>query len=198
MNKLSIPDLCVGDKIVRLTILEIIPGYRKKGLKKVNRKVKCLCECGNITLPFYHSVKIGKTKSCGCLDGEYHGMTGSSEYHSWSAMRQRCYNKNYRAFKDYGGRGITVCHRWQSSFNNFLNDMGKKPSEEYSLDRINNDGNYEPSNCQWSTYLEQANNRRSRMRSIIKCIKCKKIISVKLSCKSQKYCSRACRYSKDL
>lgn len=84
----------------------------------------------------------------------------TSEYIAWISMRQRCYNKNHRSCKNYGGRGIKVCDRWYKSSTMFLNDMGKKPTPDHSLDRINVDGNYEPSNCRWATISDQNRNMR--------------------------------------
>lgn len=84
-----------------------------------------------------------------------------SEYRTWTGMKDRCYNKNYNQYKDYGGRGITVCDRWINSYENFLSDMGKKPNENHTLDRINNDKGYCPSNCRWSTRSEQVRNTRT-------------------------------------
>lgn len=83
----------------------------------------------------------------------------TSEYRAWINMRQRCFNERHSSYKYYGGRGITICDRWKS-FQNFISDMGMKPSSKHSIDRINNDGNYEPTNCRWATDLEQQNNSR--------------------------------------
>lgn len=94
-----------------------------------------------------------------------HGHTSggrSPEFRCWLGMRIRCHYPNKREWKWYGGRGITVCERWRQSFENFLADMGPKPSPEHTLDRINNDGNYEPGNCRWATEDEQRANKRPR------------------------------------
>lgn len=124
------------------------------------------CKCGNIKTMRKCTVVSGRTKSCGCLKRELvikrsktHGMRGTPEYKSWSSMLSRCHNKNLQAYKDYGGRGIKVCERWMK-FENFYEDMGPRP-EGTSLDRVENNGNYEPSNTRWGTREEQANNTRT-------------------------------------
>lgn len=163
-----IKSLSVGDKVFKLTILEIIPGHYPKGMKKVpgghkHKRVVALCECGVKRELYYDSIRWHKTKSCGCLSkviGQTHGMHKSSEYGSWDAMKGRCTNKNKSDYSYYGGRGITVCEKWMNSFEAFYEDMGPKPSKKHSIDRIDNDRNYEPGNCKWSTPEEQARNRR--------------------------------------
>ena len=126
----------------------------------------CRCDCGNYVEVPTGSLQSGNTRSCGCLLST-HGHTRckqrSRTYYSWSSMKQRCANQNTPRYKDYGGRGIRVCNRWLK-FENFLEDMGEKP-EGYriSIDRIDNDGNYEPNNCKWSTPKEQASNRRNNV-----------------------------------
>lgn len=89
-----------------------------------------------------------------------HGMAKTPEYGTWKRMKNRCYNPNYPMFRHYGGRGITVCDRWLDNFENFYNDMGAKP-KGYSLDRVDNNGNYTPENCRWATNAEQAKNKQA-------------------------------------
>lgn len=96
---------------------------------------------------------------------EHHGMFNTPVYRAWAHMITRCYNKKTRDYKNYGGRGIEVCGKWRDSFTSFYNDMGDKPSNEHSLDRINNEGNYEPSNCRWATRSMQNRNQRPKKRT---------------------------------
>lgn len=131
----------------------------------------CVCDCGNKGEFIGSNLVNGTTKSCGCLQKERTGAAkrkhGKSkncrEYYSWVNMKTRCFNPNSEDWKDYGGRGITVCKRWlgKNGFSNFYADMGEKPRGRYSLDRINTNGNYSPANCRWGTDEIQARNKRS-------------------------------------
>jgi hypothetical protein len=151
----------IGKRFSRLKVIGIAP---RKGLK---RRWLCRCDCGKTSIAFTSDLIGGYHKSCGCLQKEItgrrsrtHALSKSVEYQTWCGMKARC-QPEYIKYKDYGGRGISVCARWEDSFENFLADMGPRPSGKYSIDRINNDGNYEPGNCRWATDAQQRANKRS-------------------------------------
>lgn len=126
---------------------------------------KCVCECGNIKNIESYSLLSGHTKSCGCFRKEItkkraitHGMGNTPIYAIWTAIKQRCNNPNCKSYKNYGGRGITICKRWLK-FKNFFKDMGKRP-KGLTIERINNDKGYSSDNCEWATRTKQVINRR--------------------------------------
>ena len=128
----------------------------------------CECVCGKIVVRRHGDITSGKTKSCGCLRSEMciqknivHGLSHTAEYAVYLGMKDRCYNVNEPAYKNYGGRGIIVCDRWRNSFKNFIADMGNRPSPKHTIDRINNDGDYCPENCRWVTRKVQNCNKRN-------------------------------------
>lgn len=147
-----------GTRFNRLVVLRPVP--ERSGNGQV--RWLCKCDCGREKSVSGDSLRRAFVQSCGCLQLETatsHGMHGTTEYRCWSAMLSRCNNARHRGFKDYGGRGIKVCERWRK-FENFLADMGNRPSPTMSIDRINNDGDYEPGNCRWATSKQQIHNRR--------------------------------------
>lgn len=125
----------------------------------------CKCECGVVKPVQSHALKAGKVKSCGCGSGyePTHGMTNTKEFRAWSSMKERCLNAKHKYYYRYGGRGVTICARWINSFENFLEDVGPSPKGVHraSLDRVDNNGNYEPGNCRWTDTVTQCRNRSS-------------------------------------
>jgi hypothetical protein len=136
--------------------------------------VLCRCDCGTERLRYARQVKNSASRSCGCLKSEAtakrnatHGLSGHPLYGTWLHMVHRCTRPDLPQWADYGGRGIRICDRWlgEDGVANFIADMGPKPTPQHSLDRIDNDGNYEPANCAWTTKAEQSRNTRARVKN---------------------------------
>lgn len=146
-----------GRRFGRLIVLEYA------GKRQTNHRWLCECDCGKRTTVESGHLRSGVTKSCGCLQKEKvtrHGKCKTPEYKVWDNMISRCTSPTYIGYANYGDRGITVCERWRNSFAAFLKDMGLRPSPNHSIDRVNNEGNYEKANCRWATRRQQQRNRR--------------------------------------
>jgi len=171
----KITENLIGKKFGNWTVLKdlgtrFMGEYFCKTYSKIRRTYHrfylCRCKCGKEKEVQANHLKSGRSTQCiscarkGNKNSLIHGMYYTVEYRAWINIIQRCTNPNSQAYKNYGARGITVCPRWLNSFENFYKDMGKRP-KGMSIDRINNDGNYEPLNCRWATDKKQAINRRT-------------------------------------
>ena len=161
----------VGRRFERLVVIARVESDRHG-----NARWLCLCDCGGKSTPSTSNLMGGSAKSCGCRLVEARVRNGKASarhghapkrkpsltYKSWLSMKNRCFKPDCNGYKNYGGRGITICDRWLRSFEDFLADMGERPPKNHSIERKDNDGHYEPSNCYWATAQEQARNKRKR------------------------------------
>lgn len=161
-------NLAEGTQFFKLTTIG--PCFYALGSDHVHAHVVCRCDCGQITCVRVHRLFLGATKSCGCSNRRNlkHGRSSSrgrknSLYTRWGSMIHRCYNQKRKDWKDYGGRGITVCDEWRNDFIAFENwALANGYQTHLTIDRKDNDGNYEPSNCHWATHKQQSKNRRGQ------------------------------------
>ncbi len=159
----------VNNRFGRLVVIK-----RVANNKRGRTRWLCECDCGNKTIVLGMRLKNQDTKSCGCFRDELAKTMGLSRlrhghkrfgqmtrvYSIWGGMIKRCSNSGHRWYKNYGGRGIAVCARWRK-FENFLKDMGEPPTDEHQIDRVDNDGHYEPKNCRWVTRSQNGRNKRN-------------------------------------
>lgn len=157
----------IGEKYGRLAVLEFAGVYQSPS--RPHRLYKCKCECGNVTIVRLNTLRSGNTRSCGCLLSEKsrersikHGLRHTKEYICWMRMKDRCFNKNSKDYKNYGGRGISVCDEWKNDFEQFYKDMGEKPANT-SIERIDNNKGYSKDNCKWDNSFNQCRNKRTNV-----------------------------------
>lgn len=157
----------IGNRYGRLVVLGMAP---KEIWRNKNSHWICECDCGQQRIISGSDLESSNVNSCGCLKKEkmrdrlmVHGNSAHPLYAIWRGIIERCTNPRMPTFNNYGGRGIKVCERWLNSFDAFLQDIGPRPSEVHSVDRVNNDGNYCPENCRWADSTQQALNRKRRV-----------------------------------
>lgn len=163
-----------GEKFYKLTVISRAPDYVAPSGRKIVQW-NCVCDCGNSMATSGYNLRSGRVKSCGCLQKENrtktenhytkHKMSYEKIYKVWQNAKNRCICETAQAYENYGGRGIKMCEEWSNSFEQFYEHVSRLPhfgESGYSLDRINNDGNYEPGNVRWATKKEQANNQRKK------------------------------------
>lgn len=158
-------ELKIGQRFGRLTVIERAPDGNDKSKYNAVRYY-CRCDCGSVVSVRKNGLISGNTKSCGCLSKEVHstqkGLISHPLYNIWRGMKKRCYSKTDHAYRNYGGRGITVCEEWKNSFLSFYEwALRSGYNQGLSLDRVDNDKGYSPDNCRWATNTEQGNNRRT-------------------------------------
>ena len=163
----------IGERFGRLKVIgRATPQVDRR--RRWRFRWRCRCNCGKEAMVLEDNLKGGRSRSCGCLAQDRrvkaqlkHGFNRRGEtlpeYDIWKAMKQRCANPNNISYKHYGARGIKVCRRWERSFLAFIKDVGRRPSPNHSIDRIDNDGDYKPGNVRWATESQQQRNKRKRV-----------------------------------